>query len=124
MSAALDRGTRKGLRTIAQLAVGGSLTALVVALVGHLDPEIQALVMGTWTALIAFLQNWLETKGTIATFLPTRTTISPVSGGVAQATVGAVIEDGGQVVGEVLDTSGDIVGKVTGQIDPDYREHD
>lgn len=70
MSAALSRGIRKGLRTVAQVAAGGALTALVTAVADGLEPATQGLVMGAWVALVAFAQNWAESSGAVPTLLP------------------------------------------------------
>jgi len=118
-SQAADRGVRKGLRTLLQTIAGGGLTALVTLIAGGLGPAVQAVVMAVFTAAVALVQNYLETAGAIPTILPTRTTVGPAAGGLAVATVGAVIEEGGQVVGEVLDTAGTVVGTVTGHVDPE-----
>lgn len=81
MSPAISRGIRKGLRTLAQLAAGGALTALISAVAGGLPAATQGLVMAAWTALVAFAQNSLETAGTIPTLLPTAAPAAAVTGG-------------------------------------------
>lgn len=115
MSAALQRGWRKGARTVAQIAAGGALTALVTAIVGGMDPTTQGVVLGAWTAIIAGLQNWLETGGRIPTLLPTPSlVIGPTAGAVA--TVDAEADETGDITGEVHDTAGAVVGEVVGQL--------
>lgn len=116
MNPALDRGTRKGLRTLLQITAGGSLTLLVTAIAGHLSPAVQGLVMGGFTALVAFLHNYLETNGTIPAILPSPGLVTTTAGGLLTKTVGtvdAVAADGGKVVGDVLNTTGAVVGGVT-----------
>ena len=116
MGPGLTRGIKKGLRTIAQVAAGGALTALVTAAAGGLDPPTQGLVMGAWIAFVAFCQNWAEGAGRIGVLLPTPALIpGPTSGAVA--TVEATADQAGEIVGDVLDTAGGLVGEVTGQLD-------
>lgn len=118
MGPGLTRGIKKGLRTIAQVAAGGALTALVTALAGGLAPTTQAIVMGAWIAFVAFSQNWAEGAGKIGVLLPTPALISgPTADAVA--TVEAAADRTGGIVGDVLDTAGDVVGEVTGQLDDD-----
>ncbi len=71
MTRAQKRGLYKGLRTVAQLVAGGSLTALISAVAGGLSPAWAAVLLGVWTAVVAGVQNTLETTGTIPTLLPT-----------------------------------------------------
>jgi hypothetical protein len=71
MSPALNRGLRKGARTILQLVAGGALTALISAAAGGLSATSQALVLGAWTALVAAAQNALEAAKKIPVLLPT-----------------------------------------------------
>lgn len=68
-------GLRKAIRTLAQLAAGGALTALVAALAHGLSPNVEGVVLAAWTALVAGLQNTAEAKGLIPTLLPTVTQI-------------------------------------------------
>lgn len=70
MSAAVSRGWRKGVRTVAQLIGGGALTALVGAF-ADLSPNWKAVILAAWTAVVAGVQNTLETAGTIPVLLPT-----------------------------------------------------
>jgi hypothetical protein len=115
------------MRTIFQIAAGGALTLLVTTIAGGLEPYAQGLVMGAWTALVAFLQNWLETAGRIPALLPTPGLLPVVKDvlpgaapiiGHAVGTVEAVATEAGNVVGEVVDQAGEMVGEVTGGIDP------
>lgn len=114
-SPALSRGVRKGLRTILQVVAGGALTALVTAMADGLEPEMQALVMGAWIALVAFAQNWAETAGKIPTVLPTPGLVVGPAADVVVATVDTVTDTTGGIVGDVTDTAGDIIGTVLGQ---------
>jgi hypothetical protein len=113
MSPALNRGLRKGLRTLLQLAVGGALTAAVNVLADGLTPNTKILVMTGWTVVIALLQNTLESAGTVPTLLPTPAIVTTAPAAVA-ATAGAVVEmtleDTGDIVGEVLDVVDDTLG--------------
>ena len=118
MSAAVRRGIRKAIRTAIQVAAGGALTALVTAAAGGLAPGTQALIMGAWTAVVAFAQNSLEAAGKIPTLLPTpAVVVGPDAEAVA--TVEASADQAGEIVGEVVDTAGAVVGEVTGQLAPD-----
>lgn len=121
MTPGLSRGIKKGLRTIAQVAAGGALTALVTALAGGLNPSVQAIVMGAWIAFVAFSQNWAEGAGKIGVLLPTPALISgPTADAVA--TVEATADQAGEIIGDVLDTAGDVVGGVTGQLDKEESD--
>ena len=71
MSDAVRRGLKKAIRTLAQAAAGGALTALVTAAAGGLTPATQALIMGAWTSIVAFAQNSLEAAKKIPVLLPT-----------------------------------------------------
>jgi hypothetical protein len=110
MSPALNRGLRKGLRTLLQLAVGGALTAAVTVLADGLAPNTKVLVMTGWTVVVALLQNTLESAGTVPTLLPTPAIVTKAPEAVA-ATAGAVVEmtvkETGDIVGEVLDVVDD-----------------
>ena len=106
MNAALHRGWRKAARTLIQLAVGGALTAAVDVLASGLAPNTKVLVMTGWTALIALLQNTLETGGKIPVLLPTPGLVP---------SVGPVSKNVG-VVDTAVDTAGDLVGDVTGTV--------
>lgn len=121
-SPALTRGFRKGLRTIAQVAAGGALTALVTAIADGLTPSTQALVMGAWVAVVAFLQNWAETAGKIPTFLPSPGLVVGGAADVVVATVDTVTDAAGGIVGDVTDTAGDVIGSVTGQTHDEDHE--
>jgi hypothetical protein len=68
---ALQHGLRRGARTVLQLVAGGALTAVVAAIVHGLAPGSEAVIMATWTAIVAALQNGLEQAGRIPTILPT-----------------------------------------------------
>lgn len=81
VSAAVARGWRKGARTLVQLAAGGALTGLIAVIAGGLSPTVQALLMATWTALVAAAQNGLEAAGKIPTLLPTAPIATPVMTG-------------------------------------------
>jgi hypothetical protein len=116
-SPALATGWRRAARTVAQVAAGGALTALVTAIAGGLDPTIQGLVLGAWTALIAGLQNWLEAAGAIPTLLPTPAVVVGPVADLAVGTVEAVADKAGEITGDVLDTAGKVIGGVTGQTD-------
>jgi len=72
MSVATDRGTRKALRTVLQLAAAGGLTALVSALADGLAPAQAGLLVAAWGVVVTFLQNTLETAGMIPVVLPTQ----------------------------------------------------
>ena len=115
-SPAVNTGWRRGLRTIAQIAAGGALTALVTAIAGGMDPAIQGVVLGAWTAVIAGLQNWLESAGRIPTLLPTPAVVVGPVADIAVGTVEAVADKAGGIVGDVLDTTGSVVGEVVGQL--------
>lgn len=52
------------LRTLAQLVVGGGLTALVQA-VADLNPAFSLAVMGAWTVVVSYVQNSLEDSGAV-----------------------------------------------------------
>lgn len=120
MSPGLTRGIKKGLRTVAQVAAGGALTALVTALAGGLAPATQALVMGAWVAFVAFSQNWAEGAGKVPVLLPTPAIIAgPASAAVA--TVDAAADKAGAITGDVIDPQGAVVGEVTGQVTPDNQ---
>lgn len=118
MSPALSRGLRKAGRSILQLVAGGGLTALVTILAHGLNPGTEGLIMAAFTALVAFLHNFLETGGTIPTILPTPglVTTTPSTGVVAKTvgTVDTVTAGAGQVVGDVVSTAGNVVGGVAG----------
>lgn len=116
MTPGLTRGLKKGLRTVAQVAAGGGLTLLVTALTGTMTPTTAALVMGAFTAFVAFSQNWAEGAGKVPVLLPTPSLI-PGPAADAVATVEATADTAGEIVGEVLDTAGDVVGEITGQLD-------
>ena len=64
--------TQRAIRTLLQTIAGGGLTALVVAVANGLPPGVVAVVMGAWTALVAFVQNQLEASGTIPPLLGAR----------------------------------------------------
>ena len=122
---ALTRGIKKGFRTVAQVAAGGALTALVTAVAGGLAPTTQALVMGAWIAFVAFSQNWAETGGRIPVLLPTPGLVPSAGPGAAVAvgTVDAVAEKVGDAVGEVTGTVQSLSGELLGEVvDVDHRE--
>ena len=114
--AALSRGWRKAARTLLQLAVGGSLTAVVDLLAHGLSPATAGAVMTIWTALVAFLHNYLETAGKIPTIFATPGLVTSTIAPVAQATVTAQTSTTGAITGAVTDTAGEVIGKVTGQV--------
>lgn len=118
MSPGLVRGFKKGLRTVAQVAAGGGLTLLVTALTDTLTPNVAMLVMGAWTAFVAFSQNWAEGAGKMPVLLPTPALIPGPAQDVV-ATVEATADRAGDITGAVLDTAGGVVGAVTGMVDPD-----
>jgi hypothetical protein len=113
MSPALNRGLRKGLRTLLQLAVGGALTAAVNVLADGLHPNTKIMVMTGWTVVVALLQNTLESAGTVPTLLPTPALVTEAPASVA-ATAGAVVEmtleKTGHIAAEVLDVVDDTIG--------------
>lgn len=113
MSPALNRGLRKGLRTLIQLGAGGALTAAVNVLADGLSPNTKILVMTGWTVAIALLQNTLESAGTVPTLLPTPAIVTEAPA-AAVATAGAVVEmtmeETGKIVGEVIDVVDDTLG--------------
>lgn len=85
----IQRGVRKGLRTLLQLVAGGALTALVAVLAHGLSPGAEAIIMAGWTALVAAAHNTLEASGAIPVLLPTPplSSIPPpptAAGGAAQ----------------------------------------
>jgi hypothetical protein len=110
MSPSLNRGLRKGLRTLLQLAVGGALTAAVNVLADGLSANHKVLVMTGWTVVIALAQNTLEAGGTVPTLLPTPAIVTSAPAAVA-ATAGAVVEmtmkETGDIVSEILDVVSD-----------------
>ena len=131
-SPAQSQGARKGLRdafqaVLAVIAAGGA-TALIELIVDHLNPAYGVLMAFVFKIVIAWAQNYLETKGSIPVLLPTPGLVSavldPVKGAVtdatplvappAAATVDAVADAAGKVTGDVVDTAGGVVGKVTG----------
>lgn len=116
MTSGLTRGLKKGLRTVGQVIVGGGATALVAALADGLSPRNAALLLGAFTALAAFLQNYGEGSGHLPVLLPTPSLI-PGPTAAAVATVEATADQAGEIVGDVLDTAGDVVGEITGQLD-------
>jgi hypothetical protein len=71
MSPALTRGIKKAVRTLAQMAASGALTAAVTALAGGLTPAVGAWVATGWMLVVTFTQNYLESAGAIPTLLPT-----------------------------------------------------
>lgn len=129
MTPALDRGLRKLVRSIVQVIASGGLTVAVDQIAGGLSPTARTYVGAAWLMLVVFAQNFLETRGTIATFLPASGLITEAPGrwltktvGVLSDTKGTVdvsVSKGGEIVGDVLDTAGDVVGDVTGMLDHD-----
>lgn len=123
MQPAATRGLNKGLRTLLQTIAGGGLTALVSALAGGLNPSLGGLLIAAFTALVAYLQNYFESKGAIPTILPTPGLITTTTGGLLGKAVGTIdaVTTGGSdnedpgtgVIGDVLNTAGDLVGSVT-----------
>lgn len=80
MSVAVNRGWKKGVRSLLQLAAGGALTGLVSAIAGGLSPATQAVIMAAWTAVVAAIHNGLEAAGTIPILLPTVPLVSLPTG--------------------------------------------
>jgi hypothetical protein len=124
MSAALQRGWRKAARTVLQMAAAGSLTAVVAAVADGLNPTVAGFVLAGWGVLVTFLQNYLETAGTIPTLLPTPGTVpsrgvAPVSVGTVATTVEDVGGDTSVVVGTVEGLEGEVLGEVSGVFDDD-----
>lgn len=125
-SPAINRGTRKALRTLVQMTVTGGLTGLsnvVINLAGRkLGPEWQVALAAGWLFVVTFAQNSAETAGIIPTLLPSPGLVTSAAGAVAAttvATVDAVTETVGDVtgvVGEVVDTAGQVVGAVTAPV--------
>lgn len=106
MSVALQRGTKKAVRTLLQLAVGGALTAAVNVLADGLSANNKVLVMTAWTVAIAFAQNTAETAGKVPTLLPTPTVVVPDPTKIVQPAVAVLdtaVDAVGDIVGEVLD---------------------
>jgi hypothetical protein len=68
----MNRGLRKALRTVLQMAAAGSLTALVSVVADGLTPQQASALMAVWGVLVVFLQNSLETTGKIPELLPTK----------------------------------------------------
>jgi hypothetical protein len=115
----LIRGLKKAARTLIQLAAAGALTALIDLLAHGLAPQAAGALMTFWTALMAFLQNYLETNGTIPAILPATGLVTTTVGGAVTNVVGtvdAVKTDVNQVTGQVLDTAGGLVGSVSGLV--------
>lgn len=118
MTPGLTRGLKKGLRTVAQVIAAGGLTALVAAIADGLSPKTAALLIGAFTALVAFSQNWAEGSGALPVLLPTPAIVSsPTTGAVA--TVDAAADRAGTITGDVVDPQGEVVGEVVGQVEPD-----
>jgi hypothetical protein len=124
------RGVRKATRDLFQailavLAAGGA-TAVIGLVVETVAPSYSVMLAFAFKILIAYAQNYLETKGSIPTFLPTPGLITEAPGKVLTKTVGTVTEPLGQVVGtvetvatkagEVVGTVSDIAGDVVGQV--------
>ncbi len=132
VSIAFNRGWKKGIRTLLQMATGGALTALVSLLAHGLSASAAGSIMVVWSVIVAFLQNYLEGSGKIPVMLPTPALVSPVLAPVigvtpdvapivapvATATVDAVVDSTGGVVGAVTDLTGGIIGTVKGQLPP------
>jgi uncharacterized membrane protein YjjP (DUF1212 family) len=119
MQPAASRGIKKSLRALLQTVAGGGFTAIVALLAGGLSPQWASTLTIIFGAIVALLQNYFETKGTIPVLLPTPGLVTTTVGGVvgkAVGTVDAVTGTGEQVVGEVLNTAGEVLGGVTGII--------
>lgn len=108
------------------MAVAGALTGFINELANGLTPTHAGLVMGFWGVVVTFLQNWLETRGSIPTILPSPGLVTDSVGGLATHTVGTtdVLAVGGSlakgnVVGAVLDTAGNVVTSVANPSIPD-----
>jgi hypothetical protein len=117
MNPALERGLKKALRTLIQLAASGALTAAVTALAGGLTPAVQSLIATGWMIAVTFAQNAAEAAGKIPVLLPTvgiipiAATASAVAADVA-GTVEAVADTAGVVTGTVADVTGTVVGAI------------
>lgn len=123
MNPAQSRGTRKALRDLFQAVVAtvgaGGAFALMEVAVGTVSPVWGVALAFVFKVMVAYAQNYLETKGSIGVMLPTPGLVTKTEGGpVGQAvgTVDAVTTGTGEVVGQVLDTTGDVVGSVTGTV--------
>jgi hypothetical protein len=135
-SPAQSRGLRKATRDafqagLAVVAAGGA-TALIEVVIGSVNNLMVAAVLTlVFKVLIAYAQNYLETRGSIPAMLPTPGLITESVGGVVGKVVGTVDAVTGtqltttvgdatsattQVVGTVLDTAGKTVGGVAGTV--------
>lgn len=119
MSPALNRGVRKAVRTLLQLAAGGALTAAVNQFADGLSPNAKVLVLTGWTVIIALIQNTAETSGKVPVVLPAPGLVTTAPGRVVAKTVGVVDATAetlggaiGDVEGVVTDMTGDLLGEV------------
>lgn len=120
-SRGLRKGTRDAIQAVVAIVAAGGATAVIDLLVGSVSPAVGVLLAFAFKILIAYLQNFLEAKGTIPVLLPTPALIpvaatadavlAPVAGAVE-----AVADELGQVTGTVTDVTGGVVGKVTGAV--------
>lgn len=126
MSAAFQRGWRKAARTVLQMAAAGSLTAIVAAVADGLNPTVAGVVLAGWGVLVTFLQNYLETAGTIPTLLPTPGLV-PSAAPMVGHTVGTVeteVDQVGDMVGEVSGTVESTGGELMGEVVDVDRQDD
>jgi hypothetical protein len=117
MQPAATRGLNKGLRSLLQTIAGGGITALIAAIAGGLNPTLGGLLIAAFGALVAYLQNYFETKGTIPTILPTPGLVTTTTGGLITKAVGTAdtaVSAAGDVTADVIDTAGKTVGGVVG----------
>jgi hypothetical protein len=131
---AQSRGLRKGFRdllqAIAAAASGGGAVLLIDAVTGEFEPAIGVGIGFIMKIIFAYLQNYLETKGSIGVLLPTPGLITEEAGGTvtkAVGTVDTVAETAGAatgVVGDVVNTAGELVGSVTGTVTGILRKGD
>ena len=123
MNPALERGIKKALRALVQLAASGALTAAVTKIADGLSPGVGLAVATGWMFVVTFLQNTAETAGIIPVLLPTvgllpvvgdtvSTIVPPVVG-----TVEAITDVAGDVTGTVTDLAGNVAGTVTGAVE-------
>ena len=126
MSIAFIRGWRKGVRSFLQTLAGGGFTGVIALLAGGLSPLMASILTIGSGAIIAYLQNYLESAGKIPILLPTPGLVSPVMAPTvadpviappAAATVDAVVDGSGNVTGNVVAVdSGTVIGTVSGEV--------
>lgn len=120
MSPALTRGWRKAARAVLQTIAAGGMTALVVAVAGHLDPATEAIVLGANLAIVTFLHNFLESAGKIPVVLPTPGLVPSAAPVLAPAvgTVDTAVEKIGDAVGDITGVVQDLEGNLLGEVNP------